>query len=143
MKSLALVNGDLALGTDGGYLMHSGAARIRQDLSLALTEEYGADRFHPQWGSIVRSYLGRVLTEDMQQLVRAEVNRVLQNYIILQRNEVLRDTTVDIAGRYTTSDVVRSVESIQARAVLDAVYLYVTLTTLSRETITLARQVVR
>jgi phage baseplate assembly protein W len=141
MKTLALINGDLAIGTNGGYMLYDGVNRIRQDLTLALTEEYGTDRFHPTYGSIVQSYLGQVLSADLMMLVRAEVNRVLQNYLVIQQNEVLRDSLVDIANRYNTSDVVRSVESVQARAVLDTIYLSATLTTLSRETVTITRQV--
>jgi phage baseplate assembly protein W len=141
MKTLALVNGDLAIGTNGAYLLYSGVARIKQDLTLALTEEYGTDRFHPTYGSIVQSYLGQVLSAELMQLVRAEVNRVLQNYLIIQQNEVLRDTLVDVANRFDTSDVVQSVDNVAARAVLDTIYLSATLTTLSRETVTISRQV--
>jgi phage baseplate assembly protein W len=141
MKSLALVNGDLAIGTNGAYLLYSGVSRIKQDLTLALTEEYGTDRFHPTYGSIVQSYLGQVLSAELMQLVRAEVNRVLQNYLIIQQNEVLRDSLVDVANRYDTSDVVQAVDAVQARAVLDTIYLSATLTTLSRETVTISRQV--
>jgi phage baseplate assembly protein W len=141
MKTLALVNGDLAIGTNGAYLLYSGASRIKQDLTLALTEEYGTDRFHPTYGSIVQGYLGQVLSAELMQLVRAEVNRVLQNYLIIQQNEVLRDSLVDVANRYDTSDVVQAVDAVQARAVLDTIYLSATLTTLSRETVTISRQV--
>lgn len=141
MKTIALVNGDLAIGTNGAYLLYSGVSRIKQDLTLALTEEYGTDRFHPTYGSIVQSYLGQILSAELMQLVRAEVNRVLQNYLIIQQNEVLRDSLVDVANRYDTSDVVQSVDSVQARAVLDTIYLSAALTTLSRETVTISRQV--
>jgi phage baseplate assembly protein W len=141
MKTIALINGDLAIGSDGGYLLYSGVARIRQDLTLALTEEYGTDRFHPTYGSIVTSYLGKVISADIQQLVRAEVNRVLQNYLIIQQNAVIRDTVVDVQGRFDTSDVVQSVDSITARALLDTIYIQATLTTLSRESVSITRQV--
>lgn len=141
MRQIALVNGDIAIGTDGGMLMYSGAARIKQDLTLALSEEYGTDRFHPTWGSVLPQYLGQLLTAEMQQLVRAEVNRVLQNYIIIQQNDVIRDTTVDVQGRYDTSDVVQSVGAITVTQVLDAIYLSATLTTLARQVVTISQQV--
>lgn len=141
IKTLALVNGDLAIGTNGAYLLYSGVSRIKQDLTLALTEEYGTDRFHPTYGSIVQSYLGQVLSAELMQLVRAEVNRVLQNYLVIQQNEVLRDTVIDVTNRFDTSDVVQSVDNVAARAVLDTIYLSATLTTLSRETVTISRQV--
>jgi phage baseplate assembly protein W len=141
MQSLALVQGDLAINGTGQYLTYTGAARIKQDLTLALTEEYGFDRFHPAYGSTIRSYLGQVISPEMQMLVQAEVNRVLQNYIILQQVSVLRDTVVDVQGVYDTSDVVRSVDNITVRTLLDTIYLSATLTTLARESVTVSNQV--
>ena len=79
MKTLALQHGDLVIDGAGSYAMVSGAARIRQDLTLALLEEYGTDRFHPKFGSIIKEYLGNAISSDLQQLVKAEVNRVVQN----------------------------------------------------------------
>lgn len=141
MRQIALINGDIAIGTDGSMLMYSGAPRIKQDLTLALSEEYGTDRFHPTWGSVLSQYLGQLLSPEMQQLVRAEVNRVLQNYLIIQQNDVIRDTTVDIQGRYNTSDVVQAVGKVTVTQVLDAIYLSATLTTLARQTVTISQQV--
>lgn len=141
MQSLALVQGDLAIDGTGDYLTFSGVDRIRQDLTLALTEEYESDRFHPGWGSIIKQYLGQPITPDIQQAVKAEVNRVVQNYIVLQQQEVLRDSQFDIAGRFDTSDVVRSVSDIKGRVLFDAIYVSATLTTLARETVTISRQV--
>lgn len=141
MQSLGLIQGDLAIDGTGDYLTVSGTARIKQDLTLALTEELGADRFHPGWGSILKEYLGQPITPELQQAVRAEVNRVLQNYIVLQQQEVLRDSQFDVAGRFDTSDVVRSVGEIQVRTLYDAIYVSAILTTLARETVTISRQV--
>lgn len=89
----------------------------------------------------MQAYLGQVLSADIMQLVRAEVNRVLQNYLVIQQNEVIRDTVVDVQGRYDTSDVVQSVDNVAARSVLDTIYITATLTTLSRESVTISRQV--
>jgi len=141
MRTLALVHGDLVVQTDGNYQFYSGASRIKQDLTLALTEEFGFDRFHPRYGSTIRSYLGQIISPELESLVQAEVNRVLQNYIIEQQQSVLRDTVVDVQGVFNTSDVVRSVDNITVRALLDTIYLSATLTTLARESITVARQV--
>lgn len=142
MRTLALINGDLSINPDGSYLLYNGAARIRQDLQLALSEEYGTDRFHPTFGSIVRSYLGNPISAQTEQLVRAEVNRIIQNYIVLQQNEVIQDTVVDVAGRFDTSDVVRNVEKVEAKTLLDAIYIHATLITLARKTVTISKQVV-
>lgn len=141
MQTLALTHGDLVIDGAGGYAMLSGAARIRQDLTLALLEDYGSDRFHPRWGSVVKQFLGSPITPELQQLVKAEVNRVLQNYIALQQAEVLRNSQFDVIGRYDTSDVVRSVESIDVRTAMDAIFVAATLVTLARESVTISRQV--
>src|ERR1044071_7731060 len=141
MKSLGLIQGDLAISGNGDYFTVSGVDRIRQDLTLALTEDLGADGFHPGWGSIVKEYIGQPVTPQLQQAVKAEVNRVVQNYIVLQQQEVIRDSQYDVAGRFDTSDVVQNVSSIQVRALYDTIYVSATLTTLARETITISCQV--
>lgn len=140
MKQLALVDGDLAVGPKGHQTV-TGPARIKQDLTLALREEYGLDRFHPRWGSLLNRYLGEILDDETRLLVQAEVNRVLQNYVIVQNAGLLSDMTYDVKGRYSTSDVVRSVMGVETQVDLDGVLLRVVLQTLSREEITLTEQV--
>ena len=141
MQTLALVQGDLAIDGTGDYLTFSGVSRIRQDMTLALTEEHGSDRFHPSWGSIIKEYLGQPITPHIEQAVQAEINRVAQNYIVLQQQEVLRDSQVDVAGRFDTSDVVRNISDIRSHTLFDTVYISATLTTLARETVTISRQI--
>lgn len=141
MKTLALFNGDLMLA-QGGYFMFTGADRIRQDLALALLEEYGTDRFHPRWGSIIMRYIGNVITPQLDALVKAEVNRVVQNYIAVQQAEVLRDSVVDVKGRFSTRDVVRNLTKITTRAHMDRIDVLLSLQTLARETITIKKQMV-
>jgi phage baseplate assembly protein W len=141
MQTLALVHGDLVIDGTGNYALYSGVNRIRQDLTLALTEEYGSDHFHPLWGSIVTSYLGNPITANLQQLVKAEVNRVVQNYLTLQQSSVLRNTTYDIQGVYDTSDVVQSVDNISVSTAFDSIYVSASLTTVDRQTVTINRQV--
>lgn len=141
MKTLALMNGDL-MPAQGGYLLFTGVDRIRQDLTLALMEEYGTDRFHPKWGSVIRQYIGNVISPQLQQLVRAEVNRIVQNYILIQQAEVLRDSQVDIKGRFSTSDVVRSVVGIKTSTYVDRIDVQLALETLARTTVTIKKQMV-
>lgn len=140
IRTLALFSGDL-MPAQGGYFMFSGVDRIRQDLTLALLEEYGTDRFHPRWGSVIRQYIGNVITPQLTAMVRAEVNRIVQNYILIQQAEVLRDTQVDIRGRFTTSDVVRSVLSLSATPHMDRIDIQLALETLSRTSVTIRKQV--
>lgn len=141
METFALVHGDLMVDSSGQLLTYSGPNRIRQDLQLALSEEYGADHFHPKWGSIVKSYIGNPITPSLELLVQAEVNRVVQNYITLQQSSVLRSTTFDIAGVFDTSDVVQSVGPLRVSTAYDTIYISATLTTVDRQTITITQQV--
>lgn len=141
MKTLALQNGDLTLA-QGGYRLFTGVDRIRQDLTLALLEEYNTDRFHPRWGSVIMRYIGNVITPELQLLVRAEVNRVVQNYIAISQAEILRDTVVDVKNRFTTSDVVRRIVAITTTTHIDRIDVKLSLETLARDVVTIAKQVV-
>lgn len=141
MYQLSLVGGDLMIGTDGGYLTLTGADRIRQDLALALNDYFGSDRFHPGWGSIVTDYLGSVNDAQAQALVKAEVNRVLQNYLIIQQQGVVQQSMTGVTGSYSTADVVRSVDDITVQALMDAIFITVRLSTTAGQTITLNRVV--
>jgi phage baseplate assembly protein W len=141
VKTLALLNGDLMLA-QGGYLLYSGADRIKQDLTLGLMEEYGSDRFHPRYGSVIMRYIGNPITPQLQALVRAEVTRVVQNYISIQKAEVLRDTVVDVKGRFSTADVVRNIAGIRTTVQMDRVNVALALETLARETVTIKKQMV-
>lgn len=141
MKTLALKNGDLTLA-QGGYQLFTGVDRIRQDLTLALLEEYGTDRFHPKWGSIIMRYIGNVISPELQLLVRAEVNRVVQNYIAIGQAEIIRDSAVDVKNRFTTSDVVRRLVDIKTSTYQDRIDVLLALETLARETVSIKKQVV-
>jgi phage baseplate assembly protein W len=141
MKTLALKNGDLTLA-QGGYQLFTGVDRIRQDLTLALLEEYGMDRFHPKWGSIIMRYIGNVISPELQLLVRAEVNRVVQNYIAIGQAEIIRDSAVDVKNRFTTSDVVRRLVDIKTSTYQDRIDVLLALETLARETVSIKKQVV-
>lgn len=141
MQTLALIQGDLALSS-GSYLTYSGPDKIRQDLDLALNEDYGSDPFHPYWGSILNRYIGEPLTASVKQAVLTEVSRVLTNYVMVQTDLIAADGTYDNRSSFSTSDVVRSVESIDAQSVSDRILVTITLQTMSNQTITIKRQVI-
>lgn len=135
------------IGTDGSYLMVTGAQRIQQDLTLALSDVYGSDRFHPSWGSILPSYLGGINNATMQTLVKAEVNRVIQNYLIITQSGIIQQSMVNVTNNnnpsqsYSTADVVRSVDSITVSATTDTIYVSVSLTTLAGQSITVGQKI--
>lgn len=141
MQTLALVQGDLVLNS-GSYLTFSGPDKIRQDLDLALNEAYGADQFHPLWGSILDRFMGQPITSSLKQAVLNEVTRVLKNYITVQTDDISSDSVANQLSRYDTGDVVQSVESINAVVSFDRITVTVVLQTLSNQTITIQRQVI-
>jgi phage baseplate assembly protein W len=140
VKTLALIQGDLTPGP-GGYLLIDGAAKIHQDLSLALLEVYGGDSLHPRWGSILQNLIGGPLTVDMRQSILTEVNRVLSNYITVQNSRIVMDSTAGNISSLTTDDVVGSVLSSSAQQVYDSIIVSVVLETLSRQQIQITQVV--
>lgn len=128
MKTLALANGDLVVGATGHQTV-SGAQKIRQELALALGEEYGADRFHPENGSVLNDYIGEPITDETDMLVRAEVGRVVQQYVATQNREVLRDHLAQRGSRFDASDVVTGITDIQTSISFDSVRVTATLLT--------------
>lgn len=140
MRQLLVADGDL-VATPSGHATVSGAARIRQDLSLALSEPYGDDRFHPQWGSTLPRYVGMAVNIETQMMVRAEVTRVVQSYIATQRADILLDATAQRRSRYSTFDVVQALNDVSARAYLDSIRVAVRLSTAAGEDIAVAQEV--
>lgn len=69
----------------------SGTDKLIQDLNCWLREAYGVDRFHRSYGSVLPSFIGRVITDDALFEVEVEVRRVLQNYQAVQIRH-LRET---------------------------------------------------
>src|SRR6202012_4542666 len=134
MKTLALVQGDLS-PAPGGYLLIEGAAKIHQDLSLALREAYGADTLHPRWGSILQQLIGSPITAQLRGQILTEINRVISNYITVQNAKIVQDSTTGNTSSMTTDDVVQSISNIQAQQVYDSLVVRVPLQTLSQQTV--------
>lgn len=142
MKTLALRDGDLVVAQTG-HAVVSGAAKIRQDLALALGEQLGNDRFHVQWGSILADYIGTPIDDETEFEVRNEVARVLAQYIAIQDQEVYRDYLDGTRSRFATADVVRQVNGVETFVDFDAIRIRITLTTRSGEEAIIARTVTR
>lgn len=140
MQGLAVVDGDLVL-SGGSFLTLTGPPRIKQDLSFALRDEYGADPNHPYWGSILDRYIGQPLTASLQQQVVAEVQRILNNYIAVQADQVNASVINNVRGTLNTSDVVRSVTSIDTVISMDSILVTVELQTMARDSVTISRLV--
>lgn len=140
MDGLAVVDGDLVL-SGGTYLTFTGTDRIRQDLTFALTDVYGADPDHPYWGSILNDYLGEPVTPALQQQVVDEVKRVLNNYIAVQADQVAQSVSAGTRGSYSTNDVVNRVLGLNVQIQQDQILITVDLQTMAGELVTVTRTV--
>lgn len=143
MKTLALSNGDLVVGT-GGFATVTGADKVRLELSLALGEYYGTDRFHADsWGSTVIDYVGQPIDSagTLEFEVKSEVSRVIANYIAIQTAEIYDDYLNGTRSQYSTADVIRSVDSITAIVSMESINLTVALTTAAGQQVALNRTV--
>lgn len=111
MKTFALKRGDLVLS--GSQLgMVEGAARTQQQVGLALRESYGVDRFHPGWGSVLPSWIGRVITPDVRQEVQVEVQRVVRNVITNQNAMIQRRITRGLSPVVGPNEIIVGMESV-------------------------------
>jgi phage baseplate assembly protein W len=140
VKTLLLSGGDLVVGP-GGHATVSGSSKVRQDLALALGEDYGHDRYHPEWGSVITRFLGAPITPETEMAVYSEVARVLGTYVALQKAALVRDSLQDQVSRFSLGDVVQEVTDITAKIGIDTIFISVTIRTSSGESVTLNRTV--
>lgn len=109
MKTLALADGDLVL-SGRGHATVDGVFKTMQDIGIALREEFGIDRFHPNWGSLLPNMIGRPFDESVLLDVRTEVTRIVNNYLTVQRDTVLRRSA---GASVSSSEVVDRVDRVQ------------------------------
>lgn len=140
MKTLALSGGDLVLGP-GGLQLIDGAAKIRQDIALALGEDYGGDPYHGGWGSVLQRYIGAQITEDTPMLVQAEVNRILQQYIENQQARLSAAAVNNTQHTITTAEIIKTVNAVDVAVSYDTVTVLIDLTTMAGQTMKISRTV--
>jgi phage baseplate assembly protein W len=140
VKTLALASGDLVVGSTG-HTTISGVPKIRQELALALGEDYGADRFHPDMGSVLIEFIGQPIDGNTQMMIQAEVGRVCQQYIAIQQREVLNDHLAQRMSRFDAGDVVTGILAIMATINYDAVQVSATLLTQAGIQVSVSRTV--
>lgn len=128
MLALAVVNGDLAIGP-GGYAQVTGVDKVRQDLSIALREPLGIDRFHSGWGSLLDSDLGQPIDQDLAVSIRSEVIRIVQNYMAVQQSRLAADTAGGGRTRLRPDEIVQSIEDVNVKQVTDRFFVRLNLKT--------------
>jgi phage baseplate assembly protein W len=140
MKTLAIVDGDLVIGPTG-YLAIEGQAKVKQELGAAVREPYGSDRFHPRWGSLLPNHIGSAIGPETEALVRAEVERIVQNYVVTQHEVMRVDSTRNRPPRFATGEAIESILGIRVSQQWDRLHVMVTLAPMSGEQIVLVSSV--
>lgn len=88
----------------------SGTEKLIQDLNGWLRESYGVDRFHRSYGSILPSFIGHVIGDDVTLDIEAETRRVLQNFQAVQLRRL--QATPSVFSRSELLDEIISVDAI-------------------------------
>lgn len=131
--SLKVVNGDLSI-TAGTFDTVSGQDKLKQDLTLWLTERYRDDRFHPTYGSILDGYIGGVINaSDTVVRVQSEVLRVLSNY---QQIQLARFK--ESPNKFQPSELLQQVNGVDVSLSYDKVVVLVRMTTAAKTTTTIS-----
>lgn len=122
MKDVLIENGDLVPGRRGVEEVR-GIDRMRQQLTHALLEPFGVDRFHPRWGSILSSMIGQQSTPELRAQVEVEVSRVIKNYLYVQR--YVSERLARTYGRtfLSADEVVGGIKFVGITPVNDRVYV--------------------
>lgn len=139
MKGLAVVNGDIYIGANG-YQMVRGAQKVAQDLTFALLEPYGSNRFHPMWGSLLSSMTGMPLTQSSTQEVQSEITRVVNNYITVQSALAQKSQLVAQPSNFTNNEIIQSVQSIDVTQNQTAITAQVSVVTADGTNVTVSTQ---
>ena len=132
MKTFAIRGGDLVL-SGSRYGMVEGIARAQQQISLALREEYGSDRFHPEWGCTLPAMIGSVIDSATPAEIRSEVTRVVRLFIVRQ-NELIKQRAA--AGRRSVvkpEELIAEISSIRTETNQDQVLVKVVIRTVSNQ----------
>jgi phage baseplate assembly protein W len=140
MKTLELSNGDLVIGP-GGFATIDGTKKVYQDLSVLVREAIGEDRFHPQWGGVLQEFVGQAISPFVEGDIRNEIQRLIQNYMVMQARQITADITMGRKSRFKPEEIVESLENIQFQQEYDRINVKVTIRTVAGESIDILRTV--
>ena len=134
--------GDIAVRGDGNVQQISGRERIAQELACWLIEPLGTDTIYRRFGSTLADLIGSPVSDEVLADVRAEVYRVVGNYIEYQKRQVseaMESGAYDFLSVWSPDDIINSFDGIDIEAVADSVQVTVKLTTAAGETVTVVQ----
>lgn len=97
-----------------------GLSKLKQDIFHWLAEAYKIDRFHPQYGSTLSSYIGTNLTVDSIFEIEVETYRVLSNFQRYQKIQYSNNQE-----RYTQDELLDTVIEVNVDQRVDNLYIEV------------------
>lgn len=117
--SLAVTNGDLVQAGSEMKIVY-GVEKLKQDLTLWMTERFAIDRFHPAMGSNFQNYIGGIISYHTQARIRQEVERILDNYQKIQFRGLRESPSL-----YSLSELLWSINSIEVGVGYDTVSILI------------------
>jgi len=125
--SLAIANGDL-VQQGSSLAIVWGVDKLKQDLSLWMTERFGGDRFHPAMGSILQDMIGDIIRASTQNRIENEVARVLDNFQRVQFRALKENPQL-----FSLSELLFSIDKIDVRISYDTVRVMVQVRTAAND----------
>jgi phage baseplate assembly protein W len=140
MRALQISNGDLVIG-QGGYQEVTGRDKVTQDLTVATLTPYGADRFHPGFGSTLGNRVGDPINAMTVANVQAEIQRVITNYMLVQKAILQAYQAKGYEAPYSTGDLVVKIRDLDVQATQDTLNVVASVETLAGQTASVTTQV--
>ena len=144
MYCLELADGDLAIRGDGNSVQLTGARRIEQELSCWLVEPIGSDSMYGRFGSRLWDFVGSPMIDSYIADVRAEVVRVVNNYIEYQKRQINEDILKGegvFLSNWGDDDIIQRFDGVAINVVADTLEVTVQLTTVAGSSVIVERTV--
>jgi phage baseplate assembly protein W len=139
MRAFLIKGGDLVVGGSAGFQTVSHRKKVQQDLGLAISEPVGTDRFHPNFGSSLPSYIGTAQTDITLALIEGEIRRVIANYNAIQTAQVQADILARVRSRIANDEIISRIDKIDIKQTYDAVTVRVYIVTRAGDTLLINR----
>jgi phage baseplate assembly protein W len=134
MRALKIKNGDLVIG-QSSYVEVTGQAKIAQDLGIATLTPYGSNRFHGGYGSLLAQKIGMPESDLTRAQVQAEVQRVINNYVLSQQATLRSYQARGFTSPYSNADLVARVAGINVVVNADSVTVDAQIETAANQTV--------
>jgi hypothetical protein len=133
MDQFKLTNGDLSL-SNGNYDMVTGSDKLVQDLGVATQFPYQADPYHPRYGSIMQSFIGKMANNATSTLVVSEMMRIINNYMSVKMIQLRTAVNAGQTSPFSPEELISDVKSVDVIPYQDTFVVSSSLVLYSTET---------